>query len=65
MWRSRQAAPSSTNFALVLFLMLAWLMPAMFDPFNQLLMLPGICLLGAYFQEKHARRQPAASARAS
>ena len=68
MWRNRQAAATSTNFALVLVLCLAataWLMPAMFDPFNQLLMLPGICLLGAYFQEKHARRQPAASARAS
>jgi hypothetical protein len=68
MWRNRQAAPGSLNFALVLVLILgatAWLMPAMFDPFNQILMLPGICLLGTYFQGKHARRHTALSAQAS
>lgn len=59
LWRCRRAAATSMTFALVLALSLAataWLMPAMFDPFNQVLMLPAFCLLGAYFQGKRASR---------
>ena len=67
MWWNRRTAVTTINFALLVTFSLAataWIMPAMFDPFNQVLMLPAICLLGAYFQGKHTRRQAAMSAQA-
>lgn len=53
----RKADPNDIRFACMTASTLAatcWLMPAMWDPFNQLLMLPAFCLLGRYFQTKRA-----------
>lgn len=57
----RRAPASGKKFALTAAAMLAataWAMPAMFDPFNQVLMMPGVCLLGAWFQHRRNSSAP-------
>jgi hypothetical protein len=57
-WKSRFADPSTRQYALALTLTLAvtvWAVPANFDPFNQLLSLPLVFLLGRVMHEKASR----------
>jgi hypothetical protein len=54
-WKARVADPSSRSYALALALSLAvtvWAVPANFDPYNQLLCLPLVFLLGRTLKEK-------------
>ena len=54
-WKARVADPSSRSYALALALSLAvtvWAVPANFDPYNQVLCLPLVFLLGRILKER-------------